>query len=88
MPTLLRSLLMYLSLKKQKDLLYNLKIWVCSGEPLPVSLANSFFDYFAEGVHKLCNFYGSTEIMGDVTYYECDSKKQLIEYSKVPIGMF
>uniref|UniRef100_A0A182QGJ1 AMP-dependent synthetase/ligase domain-containing protein n=1 Tax=Anopheles farauti TaxID=69004 RepID=A0A182QGJ1_9DIPT len=93
-PTLLRSLLLYLPLQQQQQqqvandskLLYNLRIWVCSGEPLQISLAREFFDYFQEGVHQLCNFYGSTEVMGDVTYFVCESKKQLENYEKVPIG--
>lgn len=85
-PTLLKSLLMYLSMKDNPSLLRSLKIWVCSGETLPVSLANEFFDYFGEHGHVLCNFYGSTEIMGDVTYYVCKSKAQLEAYVNVPIG--
>lgn len=85
-PTLLRTLLMYLPLKNKPNLLHRLKIWVCSGESLPVSLANEFFDYFHEGTHILCNFYGSTEIMGDVTYFVCKGKQQLLPYEKVPIG--
>lgn len=89
-PTLLRSLLMYLKMSdtngRQKKLLHNLHIWVCSGEPLPVPLAMSFFDYFEEGVHTLFNFYGSTEVMADVTYFTCESKKQLSLYDRVPIG--
>ncbi|ALC47897.1 e [Drosophila busckii] len=89
-PTLLRSLLMYLKMEGggvAQKLLYNLQIWVCSGEPLAVSLASSFFDYFDEGVHHLYNFYGSTEVMGDVTYFACESKKQLSLYDNVPIGI-
>ncbi|XP_053669616.1 mycosubtilin synthase subunit C [Anopheles nili] len=95
-PTLLRSLLLYLPLQQQQQhqtpqndtqkLLYNLRIWVCSGEPLQIALAREFFDYFQEGVHQLCNFYGSTEVMGDVTYFVCESKHQLESYDKVPIG--
>uniref|UniRef100_A0A182JJ91 AMP-dependent synthetase/ligase domain-containing protein n=1 Tax=Anopheles atroparvus TaxID=41427 RepID=A0A182JJ91_ANOAO len=89
-PTLLRSLLLYLPLQQQANggtkLLYNLRTWVCSGEPLQISLAREFFDYFEEGVHELCNFYGSTEVMGDVTYFVCESKSQLENYEKVPIG--
>nr|BAK55684.1 ebony [Drosophila melanogaster]BAK55685.1 ebony [Drosophila melanogaster]BAK55689.1 ebony [Drosophila melanogaster] len=89
-PTLLRSLLMYLKMEgggAAQKLLYNLQIWVCSGEPLSVSLASSFFDYFDEGVHRLYNFYGSTEVLGDVTYFACESKKQLSLYDNVPIGI-
>lgn len=62
-PTLLRSLLMFLPLQENTEkLLYSLKIWVCSGEPLSLQLAKEFFDYFQEGTHVLCNFYGSTEV--------------------------
>lgn len=86
-PTLLRSILYYLKLNEDSNLLYNLKTWVCSGESLPVSLAKEFFNYFGEGSHVLCNFYGSTEIMGDVTYYVCENKRQLEMYEKVPIGI-
>lgn len=86
-PTLLRSLLMFLSLDDGKhQLLYNLKTWVCSGEPLSLQLSKEFFDYFEEGTHVLCNFYGSTEVMGDVTYFVCESKKQLDSLDRVPIG--
>jgi acyl-coenzyme A synthetase/AMP-(fatty) acid ligase len=69
-PTLLRSLLLYLPLQDSPEkLLYNLKIWVCSGEPLSLQLAKEFFDYFEEGTHMLCNFYGSTEVRhGEMIY--------------------
>ncbi|CAO1426789.1 unnamed protein product [Diamesa tonsa] len=87
-PTLLRSLLMFLSLQDANAdrLLMNLKIWVCSGEPLSITLSKEFYDYFEEGIHVLCNFYGSTEVMGDVTYFVCESKKQLDSLERVPIG--
>ena len=87
-PTLLRSLLMFLSLQDScaERLLMNLKIWVCSGEPLSITLSKEFYDYFEEGTHMLCNFYGSTEVMGDVTYFVCESKKQLDSLERVPIG--
>jgi acyl-coenzyme A synthetase/AMP-(fatty) acid ligase len=64
-PTLLRALLLYLPLQETPSkvkLLFNLKIWVCSGEPLSLQLAKEFYDYFEEETHVLCNFYGSTEV--------------------------
>jgi acyl-coenzyme A synthetase/AMP-(fatty) acid ligase len=62
-PTLLRSLLMYISLNESNEpMLYNLKYWICSGEPLSLQLAKEFFEHFEEGTHVLCNFYGSTEV--------------------------
>uniref|UniRef100_A0A1L8DZM3 Putative acyl-coa synthetase n=2 Tax=Nyssomyia neivai TaxID=330878 RepID=A0A1L8DZM3_9DIPT len=86
-PTLLKSILMYVNLQKaNRKYLQKLRIWVCSGETLSVSLAKEFFDYFDEESHILCNFYGSTEIMGDVSYFICDSKKALQTMQSVPIG--
>ncbi|KAI4461100.1 ebony [Holotrichia oblita] len=92
-PSLLRSLLMYLQLQvpnvlqKRKDALSCLKLWVCSGETLVVSLAKEFYKYFPENEYKLCNFYGSTEIMGDVTYHVITGMDQLRHQDKVPIGL-
>ncbi|KAF7285868.1 hypothetical protein GWI33_009545 [Rhynchophorus ferrugineus] len=86
-PSLLRSLLMYMSLQKERNILRSLKTWVCSGETLVVSLAEEFFNFFEEGRYQLCNFYGSTEIMGDVTYHVIDQRSQLKHQDKVPIGL-
>lgn len=85
-PTLLRSILLYLSLEKSQNYLRKLRTWVCSGETLSLTLACEFFDYFEEEKYILCNFYGSTEVMGDVTYFICESKKQLNALQKIPIG--
>lgn len=75
-----------LYLQKEKSLLQKLKTWVCSGETLAVSLVDDFFKYFPENEHQLCNFYGSTEIMGDVTYHIISNPQQLRHQTKVPIG--
>lgn len=85
-PTLLKSLLIYLSWQKETNLLSKLRLWVCSGETLPLALANEFYDYFPENEYLLCNFYGSSEITGDVTYFICRGKNQLRNHTKVPIG--
>lgn len=70
--------------------LRQLKTWVCSGETLPCSLAEEFFDWSETngGSHILCNFYGSTEIMGDVTFHVMKNKQHIGDKGKVPIGMF
>lgn len=68
----------------ERGILSSLKLWVCSGEPLPVSLAKQFLDTFSG--HTLCNFYGSTEIMGDVSYYAIKSFNDLCFGDKIPIG--
>lgn len=87
-PTLLRAILIYLNFRedKTKHPLRALKLFVCSGETLSLQLALEFFDHFPEGEHLLANFYGSTEVMGDVTYFTCETKKQLNELPKIPIG--
>ncbi|XP_072935672.1 beta-alanyl-bioamine nonribosomal peptide synthetase ebony [Epargyreus clarus] len=86
-PTLLRSILMYLSLNKSERPLQHLKLWVCSGETLSKELAAEFFHYFGnQDGYKLANFYGSTEVMGDVTYYVLEKLAQLDIFPTVPIG--
>lgn len=88
-PTLLSNILLYLSMYENPKMLQNLVLWVSSGEPLPMKLVQQFFDYFHEddkNQHRLCNFYGTTEVMGDVTYYVCESWKQLKPLLSVPIG--
>ncbi|KAJ8918616.1 hypothetical protein NQ315_013122, partial [Exocentrus adspersus] len=86
-PSLLKSLLMFLEIQRNKMALRHLRVWVCSGETLPVPLAEEFFRYFPENQHLLCNFYGSTEIMGDVTFHVVSNLQQLKHQDKVPIGL-
>ena len=87
-PTLLRAIMLYLSFRDDKSThpLRALRLFVCSGETLSMQLSLEFFDHFPEGQHVLANFYGSTEVMGDVTYFVCESKKQLTDLEKIPIG--
>lgn len=84
-PSLLTSILLYLSLRNGRAL-GSLKTWICCGETLTTFLAEKFFKNFIDGTHRLCNFYGSTEVMGDVTYYVCKNMVELNGLSKVPIG--
>ncbi|XP_045506438.1 tyrocidine synthase 3 [Colias croceus] len=86
-PTLLQSILMYLSLNPSERPLQNLKLWVCSGETLSKDLASRFFQYFGDqNGYKLANFYGSTEVMGDVTYYVMERREQVDTFPTIPIG--
>ncbi|CAG9138066.1 unnamed protein product [Plutella xylostella] len=86
-PTLLRSILMSLSLNPSERPLKHLKLWVCSGETLSKELAGEFFRYFGDhNGYKLANFYGSTEVLGDVTYHILEKAGQLESYNTVPIG--
>jgi len=69
------------------NVLGRLRLWICSGETLPVTLADQFFTTFSNQESKiLANFYGSTEVMGDVTYYLLNNYAQLQKMKKVPIG--
>ncbi|KAF5292447.1 hypothetical protein FQA39_LY13994 [Lamprigera yunnana] len=86
-PSLLQSLLMYFQLHKGKRFLRHLKTWVCSGETLVTTLVKDFYAYFSVEEHKLCNFYGSTEIMGDVTYHVIRDPEKLNTEDKIPIGL-
>ncbi|XP_057319539.1 beta-alanyl-bioamine nonribosomal peptide synthetase ebony [Microplitis mediator] len=85
-PSLLQSMLMYLSLQDNGRSLKSLRLWICSGEILPQTLAKEFFNRFADYGHTLANFYGSTEVMGDVTYFLLNNTSQLEDMDKVPIG--
>lgn len=78
---------MYLSLNPLERPLKKLKLWVCSGETLSKELASQFFKYFGtvDG-YKMANFYGSTEVMGDVTYYVLENSAQLDMHPTIPIG--
>lgn len=84
-PTLLMSILNYLLLRKECRL-SNLKTWMCGGETLTMLLAKKFFRYFRDGMHRLCNFYGSIETMGTACFYVCEDIKELEGLSDVPIG--
>ncbi|XP_014679622.1 PREDICTED: chondramide synthase cmdD-like [Priapulus caudatus] len=58
------------------------------GEALPSSLVDAFFATFPDAT--LCNFYGSTEVMGDVTYASfasaADAVAQRRGSDSAPIG--
>lgn len=86
-PTALKTLLIYLSLKQDHKLLKKLKLWITAGEILSASLVNDFYDYFPENEdYLLCNSYGSTEIH-DISYFLCRGKEQIRNYTgSIPIG--
>lgn len=87
-PTLLRSILMYLNMRddSSNNLLGCLRLWVCSGEVLSVQLVEEFFKRFEDEKYTLCNFYGSTEVTGDVTYFAMNCKTRAEDLQKIPIG--
>lgn len=68
--------------------LKHLKMWVCSGEILTGELLLEFYDCFPAGT-VISNYYGSTELMGDVTYATFKSREDVLASfidDKIPIG--
>lgn len=86
-PSLLQMFLAYFKLTPTKKFLPKLRFWVCSGETLSSELLQDFFENFGEDA-TICNYYGSTEIMGDVTYevYSFSTFGEKLYDAKVPIG--
>lgn len=78
-PTLARELISIP--EKNKAKLQSLQYWFVSGEPLSSELANRFIHDFS--AIQLCNLYGSTEVMSDVSYFLV---KHLSSRSAIPIG--
>src|SRR6185503_14664312 len=77
-PSLLRELLN--TFPDLASRLPRLRLWVASGEALPLDLANRFLAYLPGS--RLINLYGSSEVAADVTWYEHISSDGL---SSVPI---
>lgn len=73
-PSLLSIILEYLSIQNKK--IKSLRFIICSGETLSPNLIESFFDLYQRNC-KLINLYGSTEVMGDVTYEIFSSRNDL-----------
>ncbi|CRK94943.1 CLUMA_CG008433, isoform A [Clunio marinus] len=92
MPSFLAQILTFLaSLEnnktKNEKKLSNIKLWISSGDILSINLANNFFDYFNnDGQHMLANFYGTTEVMADVSTFLVKSKEELENFESFPIG--
>ncbi|WP_338861467.1 amino acid adenylation domain-containing protein [Mycetohabitans rhizoxinica] len=68
------SLLKYF-LEKERDQLGGLRVLVCSGERLAPELAQRVAAVWPN--IRLLNFYGSSEVNGDVTFYEYGSAEQI-----------
>lgn len=67
-------------------MLRHLRIWINSGEPIPLETVLHFFDYYQNEKHFICNFYGCTELMADVVCWKCNNKKVIATLRQVPIG--
>ena len=88
-PSLLSAILNFVGGSKSPSRpLQHLRLWVCSGEVLPPQLLRQFFQHF-DG-QKVCNFYGSTEITGDVTcvvFNDKEDVENLLLDNRVPLGI-
>lgn len=86
-PSLLSAILTYIDGNKSLNRpLQQLRLWVCSGEVLPPLLLQQFFQNFNATV---CNFYGSTEVTGDVTYVQFNNQEdvdKLLLENRIPLG--
>lgn len=87
-PSLLSAMLTYIAANKSMigRPLEQLHLWVCSGEVLPSALLRQFFQLLNA---KICNFYGSTEVTGDVTsvtFTNINQVEDLLLDNKVPLG--
>ena len=78
-PSLVRALL-YADIDFQFQL-PKLKYWISSGETLSLSLCQRFYDRVPHAT--LFNFYGSTEVTADATWYDTREGRLLV---CVPIG--
>ena len=88
-PTLLDFILEELDSLPIKKEDFKLKYVITSGETLTIDLGRKFFDKLPLQNLKLLNFYGSTEIMGDVTFEVFNNKNDLVTFSesdKLSIG--
>ena len=77
-PSVLDTMLNYLKSisNTHGHFLKHLKLVICSGETLSYNLALRFFKIMPPGC-TLANFYGSTEVTGDVTYQLFHSKEDV-----------
>ncbi|CAH8349000.1 unnamed protein product [Eruca vesicaria subsp. sativa] len=86
-PTLIRAFLPTLQHRGHNKLQSCLKLVVLSGEPFPVGLWDTLHKLLPETC--FLNLYGSTEVSGDCTYFDCSGLPKLLEtenIGSVPIG--
>ncbi|PWA36315.1 Acyl carrier protein-like protein [Artemisia annua] len=87
-PSLMRILLPTLQSSYNTTIQDSLKLLILSGEILHLSLWNSLTKLLPDTA--ILNLYGSTEVSGDCTYFDCKKLSAILEseaISTVPIGM-
>jgi iturin family lipopeptide synthetase A len=75
-------------LERKRKLEMNVSLWMSTGEPLTIKVADKFFALFAEGDRKLVNCFGCTETTGECAWFTIESKEQLdqLEGAEIPLG--
>lgn len=87
-PSLMRVIIPALQSEENMQVQNSLKFLVLSGEILPLSLWNTLSSLLPQT--SILNLYGSTEVSGDCTYFDCRRLPRILEsdsLSSVPIGI-
>lgn len=87
-PSLMRAILPALQSQSSRGIPSSLKLLVLSGEVLPLSLCDKLAKLLPET--SILNIYGSTEVSGDCTYFDCKRLPMILDMdtlTSVPIGM-
>ncbi|GAB4844214.1 hypothetical protein Ancab_037580 [Ancistrocladus abbreviatus] len=87
-PSLMRAVLPALQNPYSVHIQHSLKLLVLSGEVLPITLWRILSELLPKT--SILNLYGSTEVSGDCTYFDCKRLPMLLEseiLSSVPIGV-
>ncbi|XP_031403762.1 putative acyl-activating enzyme 19 isoform X2 [Punica granatum] len=86
-PSLMRAVLPALQSQRHLQVTESLKLLVLSGEDFPVLLWKMLSTVFPNT--SILNLYGSTEVSGDCTFFDCEKLPMLLEteaLTSVPIG--
>lgn len=87
-PSLIRAVLPALQSQHNVHVHSSLKLLVLSGEVLPLSMWDIISKLFPK--ISILNLYGSTEVSGDCTYFDCKRLPSILEMNtleSVPIGL-
>ncbi|KAL8542513.1 hypothetical protein ACS0TY_003394 [Phlomoides rotata] len=87
-PSLMRAVLPSLQSPRFTTIQDSLKLLVLSGEVLHLSLCNELLRLLPKTL--ILNLYGSTEVTGDCTYFDCKRLPDILEQevlSSTPIGL-
>ncbi|PIN15871.1 Acyl-CoA synthetase [Handroanthus impetiginosus] len=87
-PSLMRAILPALQSSHSTKIQDSLKLLVLSGEVLRISLCKTLLRILPQTL--ILNLYGSTEVTGDCTYFDCKRLPEILEnevLSSVPIGL-